>query len=88
MLFGSIWNPDTVYNLSVDDLSEVGKLVLVIIDSQAAGSLLPGGMEFTKNDIYEFVSSSYKQTIYLYCPLGDQYKSSKQYLSNGKYFIN
>ena len=86
LLFGSIWNPDTVYNLSVSDLSEFGKLVLVVCDhtNKNESLSLPDGMRFTKNEIFAFVSSSWKQTIYLYCPLGDQYKSSKQYLSSGK----
>ena len=86
LLFGAIWNPCNEYNLSVDDLSQLGKLILYVIDHVNSGQhgLLQGGMEFTKNDIFAFSASSYKKTIYLYCPEG--YTSSKQYLTSSKFY--
>ena len=82
LLFSARWNPDAVYNLSCDDLTEVGKLILVILDHTNTQSFMQDGMEFTKNDILHFANSSYKKTIYFYCPKG--HETSKQYLTDGK----
>ena len=86
LFFGSVWNPSNEYHLTVDDLSQVGQLVLYVIDHCDNGqeAMLPGGMEFIKNDVYAFANSSFRKTLYLYCPTGDQYKSSKQYLTSRK----
>ena len=81
LLFAQIWNPGAEYNLSVNDLSELGRLILHIVDRNDPG-FNPNGLHFIKSDIFKFVRKSYLNGLYLYCPL--KKTDSKQYLPDGK----
>ena len=83
LLFGQQTYPEAEYNLQLKNLTQIGKLILNIVDKWSTNGRMPEDIKLIKNDIFEFVNNSYRKMLYFYCP--PAMPNSKQFLNWGKY---
>ena len=84
LLFAQSCPPRSEYHLDVRDLTEFGRLLLMVADRYNQEPNLPGDYRFLKNELFRFANKSFRQMLFLYYPPGIKVSVQKWLPSNAR----